>query len=125
MSEQNTNQHINQIINQDIDQTQTKFPLPNVFDCWTIYSINPCPYCRKAKELLTAENEKITLINCNDFRKNNREEFLKFIHELTQTDHKTFPMIFHEGKFIGGYDKLCIYYQEHKMRKQLIETSDF
>jgi glutaredoxin len=104
---------------------QTKFPLPNVSDIWTIYSINPCPYCRKAKELLTTQGEKFALINCNDYKKNNREEFLQFICDLTQTEHKTFPIIFHEGKFIGGYDKLCIYYEDHKMRKQLVETDDF
>jgi glutaredoxin-related protein len=47
------------------------------------------------------------------------------MYDLTQADHKTFPMIFHEGKFIGGYDKLCVYYQDYKMRKQLVEITDF
>jgi glutaredoxin len=105
--------------------TKIIFPLPDETNAWTVYSINPCPYCRKAKELLSINEEQFTLINCNDFKKNHREDFLQFIHELTQTDHKTFPIIFHEGKFIGGYDKLCVYYEEYKKRKQLVETDDF
>ena len=105
--------------------SQTKFTLPCISDIWTIYLINPCPYCRKAKELLTIEGEKFTLINCNNYKKNNKEEFLQFICDLTQTDHKTFPIIFHKGIFIGGYDKLCIYYNDYKTRKQLVETNDF
>ena len=34
-------------------------------------------------------------------------------------------MIFHNDKFIGGYDKLCIYYEEYKLNKQLVETDNF
>ena len=105
---------------------QFVFPTPsNETNTWTVYSINPCPFCRKAKELLTMNRENFTLIDCNDYKKNNREAFLQFIHELTKTDHKTFPIIFHGEKFIGGYDKLCIYYGEYKLNKELVETNDF
>ena len=50
----------------------------------------------------------------NDYKKNNREAFLEFINQLTQTEHKSFPIIFHNDKFIGGYDKLCTYYEEYR-----------
>lgn len=102
------------------------YPLPSTDpNVWTVYSINPCPYCRKAKQLLTDEKENFIVIDCNDYRKNERENFLLFIHELTKSDHKTFPIIFHENKFIGGFDKLCVYYEEYKANKPLTITEDF
>ena len=107
----------------------SSYPLPSTdSNIFTVYSINPCPYCIKAKQLLTDNLVQFNVIDCNDFKKNNRDNFLKFIHELTQSDHKTFPIIFHGNKFIGGFDKLTIYYEEIKKIKQnqpLIATDDF
>ena len=94
----------------------------NVF---TVYSIKPCPYCKKVKQLLKDKGEQYNVINCNEYRKNNRDDFLKFINELTQTDHKTFPMVFHGTKFIGGFDKTSIYFEQLESIKNMKEVDDF
>jgi hypothetical protein len=32
-----------------------------------------------------------------------KEEFLAFIAAKAGTSYKTFPMVFHNGKFVGGF----------------------
>lgn len=109
----------------------SQYPLPSTdSNTFTVYSINPCPYCRKAKQLLTENQEQFNIVDCNDYKKNDRENFLAFIHKLTQSNHSTFPIVFHGDKFIGGFDKLSIYYEDIKstknlINKQLVETDDF
>jgi len=103
-------------------------PLPSTnINIFTIYSISSCPYCVRAKELLDKDNTVV--INCDEFRKNDREGFLKFMDELTHINHRTFPMIFHGTKFIGGFDKTEIYYKEliakEKAIKEMIQIDDF
>ena len=71
---------------------------------YTIYSKSGCPYCDKAKALLKIDNP-IT-INCDDYLVDKKEEFLQFIKDLSQKEHKTFPMIFKDSNFIGGYSDL-------------------
>ena len=71
---------------------------------YTIYSKSGCPYCIKAKTLLNIDNPII--INCDEYLVDNKEEFLQFIKEYALKEHKTFPMIFCDTKFIGGYSDL-------------------
>lgn len=74
---------------------------------YTIYSKSGCPFCDKAKILLT--DEIVSVINCDPYLIN---EFLEFIKELTEKDHKSFPIIFRDAKFIGGYSDLLNYLKE-------------
>jgi glutaredoxin len=94
------------------------FSLPST-NSYTIYSISDCPYCDKVKELLKDKKPEPVIINCDQFKQNSREEFLTFMKEITNQDWKTFPMVFHNGKFIGGYSDTENYFDN------LIETEDF
>ena len=38
-----------------------------------------------------------------------RNDFLEFIKNQIGHEYKTFPIIFHNGKFIGGYTELNTY----------------
>jgi len=98
-----------------------EIPLPSTnANSFTIYSISSCPYCTKVKELLEKENPII--INCDEYRKNDRETFLKIMDGLTGLEYRTFPMVFHGTKFIGGYDNSVIYYKQ--IIKEMIEITE-
>jgi len=78
---------------------------------YTIYSKSGCPACNRAKQLL--QNEKIEVIDCDDYIADNKPAFLEFMYKLIGTEYKTFPMVFSQtGKFIGGFSELKPYYEE-------------
>ena len=77
---------------------------------YTIYTKSGCMYCTKAKKLLV--NEDIQLIDCDEYLLENKESFLNFINTITNNSNsKTFPIIFHNKRYIGGYIELESYYQ--------------
>jgi glutaredoxin len=71
---------------------------------FTIYSKSGCPYCDKAKKLL--DDDTLTVIDCDPYLIDTKEKFLEFIKILSNKDHKTFPIIFKDNTFIGGYSDL-------------------
>ena len=80
---------------------------------YTIYSKSGCMYCVKAKQLLIKES--IEVIDCDDYLIEDKPAFLEFMKELVGQEYRTFPMIFGpQGKFIGGYKELEIYYGNNK-----------
>ena len=68
---------------------------------FTVYTKADCKYCGMVKELL--ENEIVTYIPSNEFLDADRDAFLAFIESKGGKDHKTFPMVFYDGKFVGGF----------------------
>jgi glutaredoxin len=97
------------------------FPTPNSKG-YTIYTKSNCSYCIKAKQLLSdsglslqyGENMKeirdttASVIDCDSFIKyqDKREAFLAFIAVLVGKPYNTFPIVFYDGKFVGGYTEL-------------------
>lgn len=75
---------------------------------YTIYSISNCKYCVMAKEHIKKNSSKCTYINCDKFINSCRERdnFYKFIKQYTIVQYIHFPMIFNNGKFIGGLKEL-------------------
>lgn len=65
---------------------------------YTIYSKSQCNYCDKLKEKMP----DAYIINCDEYLEE-VDEFLDFIGTLTDKNPTTFPMVFHDGQFIGGY----------------------
>ncbi len=87
----------------------TDYETPNE-NTYTIYTKSGCTYCTKAKKLLV--NENIQLIDCDDYLLDDKESFLNFIHNITNNPNcNTFPIIFHNKKYVGGYIELESYYQ--------------
>jgi glutaredoxin len=78
---------------------------------YTVYSKNNCKYCDMVKELL--EEEEPTIINTESYVETRKDEFLTFIAALARRSYKTFPMVFHNGIFIGGFIETL-----HFMKKQ-------
>jgi glutaredoxin len=72
---------------------------------WKVFTKENCNYCKKTK-LLVSEAEYVV---CDEYLKNDRDYFLKKMDLLTGTQHRTFPMVFHDGSFVGGHTETVIY----------------
>ena len=95
-------------------------PRPAI-DTYTIYSKSGCLYCTKAKVLLQNEKPKLLYVDCDQFLLENKQEFLDQMKTLIGREYKTFPMIFKNGIFLGGYMETKKAYDQNK----LITYGDF
>ena len=80
---------------------------------YTIYSKSGCGYCIKAMQLLI--NESIEVVDCDEYLIEDKPAFLEFMKGLIGQEYKTFPMIFKNGRFIGGYNKTKDFYEQSKI----------
>jgi len=64
---------------------------------YTIYTKLGCKYCTHAKKMFP----DALLYACDEWLKE-RDAFLRQMDKYTD-GHRTFPMIFKDGEFIGGY----------------------
>lgn len=74
-----------------------------------IYTTNVCPYCVQAKRLLTqlkVPYEEINLEEKPALRQKLSEE---------NNGYRTVPMIFIDGKFLGGYSELAALHKQGKL----------
>jgi glutaredoxin len=94
-------------------------------DEYTIYSKSGCPNCMKSKELLKENNLTYSVINCDEYLLECKEEFLNFIKTIatanTNTIINTFPIIFNNRIFVGGFKEL----QTNIQKNTLGFDSDF
>jgi glutaredoxin len=74
-------------------------------DNYTIYTKSGCPNCTKVKKLLETGNKKPLIVDCDEWLIEDKPAFLEFIREKAGKECKTFPMIFHNGIFLGGFDE--------------------
>ena len=79
---------------------------------FTIYSKSGCINCRKVKDLLKSENLEYEIIDCDDYLLEYKEIFLSFIKSHSIIDWKTFPIVFNNGKFIGGLNETKEYLEK-------------
>ena len=88
-------------------KTTKKYPIPSQTP-YTMYSITGCKYCDKSKELIKGKNKECKTNNCDKYVATLRDsdDFYAFMNKYTTRNYKYFPMIFNNGKFIGGYQEL-------------------
>ena len=86
---------------------------------FTIYSKSGCPHCTSVKKLLKEKNFLFTEINCDEYILEDKDKFLQFIENITKINHRTFPIIFYDNKFVGGFnhtiefvDKLLLSFED-------------
>jgi len=79
-----------------------EFIKPKLYE-FTIYSKSGCPNCRRVKSLLTEMNQRFTIIDCDDYLLESKEEFLQFIHTISQQNVNVFPIVFDNNNYIGGF----------------------
>jgi glutaredoxin len=70
---------------------------------YTIYTKSGCPNCLKIKQLFKDNFISITTINCDEYLIENRTEFLAFMKNISNKEIKTFPIVFYNNEYIGGY----------------------
>jgi len=89
---------------------------------WIIYTKSNCKYCNLAKELFHEENINIQIINCDNWliELNKKEYFLNKIKEYVGKEYKTFPMIFKDGQFIGGFKETEQYINKNKIEFNIL-----
>ena len=85
-----------------------EFPLPKTND-FTIYSKSGCINCNNVKKLLKDRQIGYTVIDCDDFLFEDKDNFLKFINVNACIEWKVFPMVFHGKRFIGGFLETATY----------------
>jgi glutaredoxin len=92
---------------------------------FTIYSKSGCINCIKFKKLLKEQNIFFLEINCDELLIENKANFLLFISEKAKKEYKTFPMVFFNGEFIGGYNEAKEIYEINiKEKNKLIAFDD-
>jgi glutaredoxin 3 len=79
----------------------------------TIYTKDYCPYCVKAKSLLTMKKIKFNEINLN----NNPEQFEEMVKKSNGA--RTVPQIFYKNNYIGDCDTIHQLNSEGKLDKLL------
>ena len=92
-------------------------PLENIF---TVYSKSGCYNCMKVKTLLTEKKCKFVVVDCDEYLFEDKEGFLAFVKKITKKEWKTFPMVFNNKHFIGGFIET-----QHYVDKLLCFNDDF
>ena len=67
----------------------------------TVYAMNNCPFCVKAKGLLTQRGIPFETIMIDDWAEDKWDEFAK------TSGMKTLPQVYVDGKLVGGYTQLA------------------
>ncbi len=79
---------------------------------FSIYSKSGCHNCTKFKKLLSEKHLFFLEIDCDDYLIEERDNFLSFIQTLIGKSCTSFPMIFYDGKFIGGFNEANEYLEK-------------
>jgi glutaredoxin len=77
---------------------------------WVLFTKEHCKYCDKAKALLP-EAERVP---CDAYLTSSRDEFLEQMDRLSGREYRTFPMVFYNGKFVGGYTETAKRFEQEK-----------
>lgn len=94
-------------------------PFENIY---TIYSKSGCPNCKKVKTLLEENNIKFIIVDCDEYLINYKTDFLQFIKNLISKEWKTFPIVFDNTYFIGGFSDTDNYLE--KSLKTLLDFNE-
>lgn len=72
---------------------------------WEIWAKPGCPYCEKAKKTISSLNEPYIVYDSDQARKDIEKRF-ENDKDPYKRNFKTWPKIFLNGNFIGGYSDL-------------------
>lgn len=76
---------------------------------FTIYTKSGCSNCLKLKKMLKEKNLFFNTIDCDEYLIENKSDFLLFFKKNYDKDIKEFPIVFNDGKFLGGYEETIDY----------------
>jgi glutaredoxin len=81
---------------------------PNQYG-FTIYSKSGCPNCTLVKKIIREKHFFYKEINCDEYILEDKEKFLTFIENISEITYKTFPMVFYDGKIVGGVTHTTVF----------------
>lgn len=82
-----------------------------------VFSLSYCTWCKKAKEHLKAMKMPYKSFEVDTLPIKTRDAFIK---KLTRHTRKsTFPQIFVQGQFVGGYDDLVSRFPLRKVKRNV------
>lgn len=87
-------------LNNDTTINGIEFKLPNVSDEWTVYGNENCGWCVEALKLLKNYQVMYHTVGIQ-----NMSELFNYLGD-TIGSHRSIPVIFQRGVFIGGYSEL-------------------
>jgi glutaredoxin len=80
---------------------------------FTVYTKSNCVYCDRIKELFKNMEfqEQVSWINADPFLSNHRDAFLQFLESIAPLQHnrRTFPVVFLNGDFLGGFQETSFF----------------
>lgn len=88
-----------------------------------VLSKQNCIYCQKVKELFSSLKIEFFEYNCQYLlqTKESKALFLEQVHSVAKRPYNTFPMVFIDREFIGGYTDVGIYLE----KQNAFEETDF
>ncbi|NBV77961.1 hypothetical protein EBR66_07380 [bacterium] len=72
---------------------------------YTIYSKSGCTYCTKVKYLLNIAGHEPTVVHCDEYLIEDRAMFNARMTEMAGKECRTFPMVFLDGNYVGGFSE--------------------
>lgn len=80
---------------------------------YTVYTKSGCPFCDKALTALQGVSfaKDVEWVSADAYLVDPglKEAFLRAIEAFAGEKWRTFPMVFHDGRFVGGYTDLEAY----------------
>ncbi len=87
-------------------------PFPSTqTDTFTAYVRSGCSYCANLMEIFKNNHSSTIIINCDPYIRQNKPKFLEEMNSRLAVAWATFPMVFYNGVFIGGYTETIQYLQ--------------
>jgi len=86
---------------------------------YVIYTRSGCDFCKRLKNLLIIENKSFSEINCDHHITNtqHKERFFYSVKNSIGRDWKTFPIVFTNSMFIGGYTETVKYIERERQTR--------
>lgn len=91
---------------------------------FTVYSKSGCLNCVHVVKFLDSKFIKHNYVLCDEELFEDREAFLAKIRDYAGKEVKQFPMVFHDGVYIGGY-KETMDFVNNFMKELEFYSTDF
>ena len=92
---------------------------------FTVYTKHDCKFCIMIKEFFNEKSINFQVINCDDYLKENKESFLLFIKNKANKEWNTFPIVFYNDIFIGGFTDTLKYFEQNFDFEQNLDFDNY
>lgn len=97
---------------------QKGIPMPKKNMGWVVYGKKNCSFCVNACSWFELNQISYRYYDIDKFisekRIQNINEVYEYLGKKRIKNHKTVPLIFYNGVFIGGYTDLLVWMKQHK-----------